>query len=201
VNVSSQPESRNTPSPTANQPASNTVVTTYAPSNTPPPISASQKAFESYQSGLQKFEAGDVMGAIDAYLESVRLEPRSAEVQMNLGHAYLTVKKDKEAMKAFAEAVRLNPQLAEAYYGLGFVSFRSRRFRDALDAFKRAAALNPDMPKAHYGLALAYVELDRMDDMLQEYRILQRLDSKLASKLAKALPDVDFSCKVSRFCR
>jgi TolA-binding protein len=202
VNVSSQPESRKTPAPPETEPASNTVVTIHAPSSTAPPaISETQKAFEMYQSGLQKFEAGDVNGAIDAYLESIRLEPGSAVYQMNLGQAYVTLKKDKEAMKAFREAIRLNPQLAEAFYGLGFASFRSSKYREAVDAFKRAAALSPDMPKVHYGLAMAYVELDKMDEMIQEYRILQRLDSKLAAKLTKSLPDVNFSCMGTRYCK
>ena len=202
VNVSSQPESRKTSAPPETEPASNTVVTIHAPSITAPPaISETQKAFEIYQSGLQKFDAGDVKGAIDSYLESVRLEPASAVYQMNLGHAYVTLKKDKEAMKAFREAVRLNPELAEAFYGLGFASFRSSKYREAVDAFKRAAALSPDMAKVHFGLAMAYVELDKMDEMIQEYRILQRLDSKLAAKLTKSLPDVDFSCMGTRYCK
>jgi tetratricopeptide (TPR) repeat protein len=97
--------------------------------------------------------------------------------------------------------VKLNPELAEAFYGLGFASFRSSKYREALDAFKRAAALSPDMAKAHYGLAMAYVELERVDEVVQEYRILQRLDSKLAAKLAKAFPGLDFNCKGSRPCR
>jgi len=141
-----------------------------------------------------------VNAAIDAYVESLNFEPASAEVQMNLGHAYLTIKKDKDAMKAFKEAVRLNPELAEAYYGLGFVSFRSAKFREAADAFKKAITLIPDMAKAHYGLALAYIELQKMDDMIQEYRILQRLDGKLAAKLSQAFPDVD-RCRGTRYCR
>jgi TolA-binding protein len=202
VNVSSQPESREAPAPPESETATNAVITINAPSSSAPPaISETQKAFDMYQSGLQKFEAGDVNGAIAAYLESIRLEPASAVYQMNLGHAYVTLKKDKEAMKAFREAIRLNPQLAEAFYGLGFASFRSSKYREAVDAFKRAAALSPDMPKVHYGLAMAYVELDKMDEMIQEYRILQRLDSKLAAKLTKALPDVNFSCMGTRYCK
>ena len=208
VNVGSQPELRKSPSGPETGPTSNPVVAINAPSNTEPisatntaSVSGAQKAYESYQSGLQKFEAGDVKGAIDAYLESVRLEPMSAVYQTNLGHAYVTLKKDKEAMKAFREAVKLNPELAEAFYGLGFASFRSSKYRDAMDAFKRATVLSPDMAKAHYGLAMAYVELDRMDAVIQEYRILQRLDSKLAAKLTKSLPDVDFSCVGTRYCR
>ena len=164
-------------------------------------IPSSTKAMEIYKIGRQRFEAGDVSAAIDAYLESNRLLPGSAEVQLNLGHAYLTLKKDKDATKAFKEAVKLNPQMAEAYYGLGFVSFRSTKHRDAADAFKKATMLSPDMAKAHYGLALAYIQLDKMDEMIQVYRVLQRLDAKLALKVSEAFPDVHFNCPGTRYCR
>lgn len=161
------------------------------------------KALEFYRLGRQRFEAGDVSSAITAYLESITLEPNSAEIHMNLGHAYLTSKKDKDAVKAFKEAVRLNPELAEAYYGLGFVSFRLTRFKDAMEAFKKATELSPNMAKAHYGLALVYQELGKLDLLVQEQRLLQRLDSKLANKLVQAFSEVDFSCRQTgtRYCR
>ena len=199
TNHSLQPEASNTTAADGGQPLANAVI--IPPESTAPPSSTQKNFFEIYQSGLQKFNAGDVKGAIDLYLESIKLEPNSAELQMNLGQAYVTLKKDKEAMKAFTEAVRLNPELAEAFYGLGFSSFRANKYRDALDAFKKAVVLSPDMAKAHYGLAVVYIQLDKMDEMIQEYRIVQRLDSKLAAKLAKAFPDVDFSCKGTRYCR
>ena len=192
---------KKTETETVRPPTANTT----APANTSassslaaPPVA---KATELYYLGRQRFDTGDVPAAIDAYLESVKLEPNSAEVHLNLGLAYLTLKKDKEAMKVFRDAVRLNPELAEAYYGLGFASFRANKHRDAMEAFKKAISLIPDMAKAHYGLALAYIELNKLDEMLQEYRILQRLDSKLATKLTKSFPDFDFSCQAARYCR
>jgi len=169
-------------------------------SSAPPNSSVAAKAFEMYEKGRQQFEAGDVKAAIDSYLESLRLEPSSAEVQMNLGHAYMTTKKDKDAMKAFKEAVRLNPELAEGFYGLGFVAFRSKNYGAAADAFKKAIVVSPDMAKAHYGLALAYIEMQKLDDMIHEYRILQRLDAQLAAKLAQSIPDVR-RCEGTAYCR
>ena len=169
-------------------------------SSAPPNSSLSTKAYEMYEIGRRQFETGDVKGAIDSYLESLRLEPASAEVQMNLGHAYLTTKKDKDAMKAFKEAVRLNPELAEGFYGLAFVSFRSKNYREAMDGFKKAIVISPDMAKAHYGLALTYIELQKLDDMIHEYRILQRLDATLAAKLAQSIPDIR-RCEGTAYCR
>jgi len=182
------------------QPVASSTGSGNAVSSAPPNSSVAAKAFEMYETGRRQFEAGDAKAAIDSYLESLRLEPSSAEVQMNLGHAYLTTKKDKDAMKAFKEAVRLNPELAEGFYGLGFVAFRSKNYRDAMDAFKKAIVLSPDMAKAHYGLALAYIEMQKLDDMIHEYRILQRLDAQLAAKLAQSFPDVR-RCEGTAYCR
>ena len=182
------------------QPEANGTGSGSAVSSTPSNSSVAAKAYELYETGRRQFEAGDMKAAIDSYLESLRLEPSSAEVQMNLGHAYLTTKKDKDAMKAFKEAVRLNPELAEGFYGLGFVSFRSKNYRDAIDAFKKAIAVSPDMAKAHYGLALAYIEMQKLDDMIHEYRILQRLDAQLAAKLAQSIPDIR-RCEGTAYCR
>jgi len=116
------------------------------------------------------------------------------------GHEFLKAQKDREAIKAFKESIKLNPNTAETYYGLGFSSFRLGRFKDAADAFKKATTLNPNMAKAHYGLSLAYQELGNTSALLDEYRILERLDKVLARKLAQTFPQYNFSCRLIRGC-
>ena len=139
-------------------------------------------------------------GAVESYLQSIKLEPGSAEVFLNLGHAYLKLEKDRDAIKAFKESVKLNSENAETHYGLGFAYFRSHKFREAADAFKKATELSPKMAKAHYGLALAYQETGYTHGLLAEYRILERLDTSLAKKLAQTFPQFNFSCRVLNGC-
>ncbi|HKG45964.1 MAG TPA: tetratricopeptide repeat protein [Pyrinomonadaceae bacterium] len=116
------------------------------------------------------------------------------------GREFLSLQKDREAIKAFKESVKLNPNVAEAHYGLGFSNFRMGRFRDAVDAFKKATQLEPQMAKAHYGLSLAYQELGMEKQLLDEYRILQTLDKTLAKKLAQTFPQFNFSCRALQGC-
>ena len=130
-----------------------------------------------YLTGRSQFDAGDVRAAVQSYLQSIKLEPGSAEVFLNLGHAYLKLDKDRDAINAFKSSVKLNPEVAEAFYGLGFASFRANRFRDAADAFKKATTLSKRMSKAHYGLALSYQEMGNIHGMMAEYRILETLDA------------------------
>ncbi len=116
------------------------------------------------------------------------------------GRDFLAQHKDREAIKAFKESIKLNPNDAETQYGLGFANFRMGRFRDAADAFKKATVLVPHMAKAHYGLSLAYQELGMEKQLIDEYRILQTLDSMLAKKLAQTFPQYNFSCRVVQGC-
>jgi tetratricopeptide (TPR) repeat protein len=157
-------------------------------------------AFTLYSAGRDRFDAGDAPGAIDSFLQSIKLEPRSAEVHLSLGHAYLRLQKDREAIKAFKESIKLNPRNAETHYGLGFANFRLARFREAADEFKKATTLEPKMAKAHYGLSLAYQELGMESGLMEEYRILETLDRSLAKKLAQTFPQFNFSCRLVRGC-
>ena len=155
---------------------------------------------EANKTGLELFEMGDFKGAADAFLRSIELERNSAEVHLNLGHAYLKLSKNNDAAKAFKECTRLNPQMVDGHYGFGLASFRMRRFPDAANAFKRAISLRPTLAKAHYGLALSYRELRDERGVTDEYKILQTLDPGLAKQLAKTFTVVRFPCKVPPFC-
>lgn len=171
------------------------------PPAVPKPIITNEKrAYDLYINGRYQFEAGDTRGAIDSYLESLKLEAGSAEIYLNLGHAYLKLEKNTDAIKAFKESVTLNPDVAETQYGLGFANFRIGRFKDAADAFRKATTLNPQMAKAHYGLSLAYQEMGNTQGLLQEHRILERLDRSLAHKLEQTFPQYNFSCRLTVGC-
>ena len=179
-----------------------------APAETPAPkpvpvsaaIPTTTAANELYLTGRNRFDTGDVNGAVDAYLESIKLEAKSAEVFFNLAYAYLKLEKNNDAIKAFKQSIKLNAEKPETHYGLGLAAFRGRRFKEASDAFKKATILNPEMAKAHYGLSLAYQELGDQKGVLDEYRILERLDKSLAKKLAQTFPQYNFSCRRTQGC-
>jgi tetratricopeptide (TPR) repeat protein len=175
-----------------------------APAPKPVPVSAAipitTAANELYLTGRNRFDTGDVNGAVDAYLESIKLEAKSAEVFFNLAYAYLKLEKNNDAIKAFKQSIKLNAEKPETHYGLGLAAFRGRRFKEASDAFKKATILNPEMAKAHYGLSLAYQELGDQKGVLDEYRILERLDKSLAKKLAQTFPQYNFSCRRTQGC-
>jgi Flp pilus assembly protein TadD len=158
-------------------------------------VPITSEANDLYLTGRNRFESGDVTGAVDAYLQSIKLEPKSAEVYFNLAYAYLKLEKNNDAGKAFKQSIKLNPEKPEAAYGLGLAEFRIGRFANAADAFKRAVFLEPKMAKAHFGLSLAYQELGDTRGVLEQYRILETLDKSLARKLMETFPKYNFSCR------
>jgi len=119
----------------------------------------------------------------------------SADAQLALGYEFLKQQNDREAIKAFKISIKLNPNNTESYYGLGFSNFRLGKFRDAADAFKKATVLSPTMAKAHYGLALAYQELGMEAQLMEQYRILEKLDRTLAKKLEQTFPQGNIPCR------
>jgi tetratricopeptide (TPR) repeat protein len=174
-----------------------------SPVNLKPPdnVTTQKAAIDYYHTGLARLNDGDVKGAVEAYLASIKLEPKSAQVFFSLGSAYLKLDKNNDAAKALKQAVKLNPDLAEAQYGLGLAFFRLKRYPDAVAAFKKATNLSPKMAKAHFGLGAAYNELRETDSMLKEYRILEELDKDLAKKLAQTFPSNNLGCRLAPLCR
>jgi tetratricopeptide (TPR) repeat protein len=162
---------------------------------------AAVKGYEYFEAGRQRFNEGDLKGAVAAYLQSIELQPDSVEAHLSLGLTYLKMGKNKDAAKAFKESVRLGPEVAEAQYGLGLAYFRLARQRDAAEAFKRATTLSPKMAKAHYGLALAYQELGKTDALTEEFRILQTLDAALAKQLSMTFPESIVPCNSASRCK
>lgn len=160
-----------------------------------------KNAIELYRTGRERFDTGDFKAAADAFTRSIEAEPAAAEVHLNLGLAYLKLKKHAEAVKAFKQAIRLEPNLVEAHYGLGLEYFNVARYKDSADAFKEATRLSPNMAKNHYALALAYQELGKDDLVVEEYKVLQRLDAGLAQRLSKTFPDFNLPCRVPPYCK
>ncbi len=163
--------------------------------------SAQRLALNYHKTGRQLFEAGDSKAAVQAYLQSIELEPKSADVQLSLGQAYLKLQKDKEAVKALEESVRLNPKSPEAQYGLGLAYFRKGRNKEAGDAFTKAIILLPNMAKAHYGLGKVYQELGEQDAVLGEYNLLKTLDARLAKQLVETFSGFSSPCHAAPFCK
>jgi tetratricopeptide (TPR) repeat protein len=100
------------------------------------------------------FEDGQVDRAIAEYTESLRLDPRSAQTQYNLGIALSVRGRRTEAIAAFEAALAIDSNYAQAHNNLGALLQLVGRQESALEHYRRAIALRPDNVEAHLNLGL-----------------------------------------------
>ena len=54
---------------------------------------------------------------------------------------------------------------------------------EEIKIYKQEAEKNPDDAEAHYNLGVAYLQLNDRDSAIDQYKILKKLDTRLANKL------------------
>jgi len=91
------------------------------------------------------------------------------------------------AAREFRSSTDKNPTLLEAWSGLGWVLRQNQKWDDAVDAYNRVLAIEPNFTAAVEGRAEAFLALDRTEEVLQAYSILERADAKNAEQLLTAV--------------
>lgn len=139
-----------------------------------------------YEQAVKSHKAGDDARAVLALEEAVRLRPDYAKAFIGLGTSYYFLGRYQEALLASKEAVRLQPN-AHAQTVLGWVYEALGRYQEAIASYQEAIRLQPDSAPAHASLGLAYLSLGNRIAALEEYKVLQRLDPKMAEALFKKI--------------
>jgi tetratricopeptide (TPR) repeat protein len=121
--------------------------------------------------------------AIDAYQQTIKLNPDLAEAPNNLGIVYGKLGRLPEAIDAFSQAIIIDPDYVKAHYNLGVAYDKLDRLPQAIDAYKQAIKIKPDLAEAHNKLGVAYLVVGDKNSALAEYNILKSLNSQLANNL------------------
>jgi tetratricopeptide (TPR) repeat protein len=109
--------------------------------------------------GNAQYEAGDVDGAKDAYLEAIAVDYLSGDAHFGLGLVEFGRGDFQAALFAFNEVTRLFPERFDGHFNRGVTLARLRRPADAAAAFARAldeasaSASEAERLNAHIGLA------------------------------------------------
>jgi eukaryotic-like serine/threonine-protein kinase len=84
------------------------------PSPTPEPAAEAMTPYDAaFAEGRRRFLANDVAGAIESFEEAARLSPRSAEVQKQLGRAYMRAGDTARSVAAYRRYLELAPDAAD----------------------------------------------------------------------------------------
>src|SRR6185436_2241257 len=66
-------------------------------------------AEESFARGVQLHQAGDILGAIEAYQEALQQEPNRIDARSNLGAAFVRLGRYDEAVREYRRALEIDP--------------------------------------------------------------------------------------------
>ena len=102
-----------------------------------------QPAADPMARGRARLEQGDFEGAIAAFSDALRANPRAADAYYHRAVAYHRKGSSDRAIADYSEAIRLDPRLSGAYCGRGFAYHQKRDYRRAI-ASRRRAPLDHD---------------------------------------------------------
>jgi tetratricopeptide (TPR) repeat protein len=128
-----------------------------------------------------------VSGLILLLFSFRKFREADARTLFNLGHAYRRSGRYKEAIEAFKRSIAQKPNDAWTYYGLGFVYVQLSHLQEAIEVYQKAIRLEPDFSYAHMNLGFTYFLTGDKENTLKEYKILKKLNLKLADKLLKMI--------------
>lgn len=134
-----------------------------------------------FERATQLHQAGDLQGAVRAYLAILNTNPTRVDVRSNLGAAYSALGRYEEAIEQYKRALSIDGSNYPIRFNLALAYYKAAWFNDAaaeLERFIAAAPNDPTTTNARVVLADCLVRLG-------EYRkVIQAL-----SPLADADPD------------
>jgi Flp pilus assembly protein TadD len=125
-------------------------------------------------------QAGDNARALVLYREAVRIEPRYAVSQYNLGLCLIGLGMKDQAFEHLAAAARLDPGNPDAQFNLGVFFSQNRRWPDAERCFEATLRLRPGFAPARVRLAQALEKQGKFPGAAAQYRDALRLSPGLA---------------------
>jgi tetratricopeptide (TPR) repeat protein len=143
-----------------------------------PGPNADAKAYVEF--GASNGQRGDLEGAVKAFEQAIRLDPKFAPAYYNLGYAKSLQGKTDEAVQNYDKAIELDPNYRDAYNQRGNLKGRHGDFAGAIPDFQQVVRIAPDYPQAHYNLGHVYYFTGDLDNATKELNQALTLDPKLS---------------------
>ena len=134
--------------------------------------------------GVSLNRVGRNREAVSSFQSALAKRPNDPELHREYGLALYTLNRCAEAEKMINTALQLRPNDGAAHYYLGNVQLCQKQVHKAMASFKESIRFDPDNPLPHFAFGMASIEYLRdKPAALDEYKILQKLDPKLAKEL------------------
>lgn len=120
-----------------------------------------------YVRGLSNAQLSDKSIAVGR--EAVEKFPRSYELRLALGDAYLKAREYDKALAFYNNARRFRPEAAEAFIKIAELLIQQDRHQEAAENFRVAAQLNKEYPEAWLKAAQSYRKSGNKDEAIFAY--------------------------------
>ena len=112
---------------------------------------------------------GKTEKAIDAYQQSIQLNPFRDDTHVTLGNLYFSLGRTKEAEKEYKSAIKLNPS-ATSYYSLGQTYLELEQYGQAEAQFNMVKRLAPQHGSGDFGIGLVRSREQRYEDAINSFK-------------------------------
>ena len=113
----------------------------------------------------------DAPAVADTLLQqAIGLKP-AADFQLTRAHAFLALKRPRDAAEAAKLVLRARPHSAEAFQVLGHAQNDGGQPEQALDAYRTALRLDPALPDLHNNIGMALRQMHRLAEAEQQLRL------------------------------
>nr|WP_267915313.1 tetratricopeptide repeat protein [Borreliella afzelii] len=107
-----------------------------------------------YKLGIIRFKLKKYEHSIEAFNQTIRLDPKHKKAHNNKGIALILLNKNKQAIESFEKAIQIDKNYDTAYYQKGIAEEKTGDMQQAFVSFKNAYDLNK---KLNYALKAGIV--------------------------------------------
>ena len=122
-----------------------------------------------FHRGILKAQSGLSQEALQLFNEALKINPRSAEVNLNLGNVLAETARPEEALVSYDNALAIRPEFAEALYCRGNALQTLKRHEEALASYDRALAIVPGRAEILGNRGNPLHDLKRYEEALASY--------------------------------
>lgn len=148
-----------------------------------------------YSLGMMALGVGDYAVAEKRLRAAFDIDPRWADVPLQLAKAQMSQDKPRAAVLTLDTYLKLVPGDAEAWCQLGQAYQKLGEFNNAKRCHLTAIDVDPDSIEAHYGVAKALRELGAAEEAREYFERFRQLRSSMTASVRSnkaALADEDF---------
>ena len=105
---------------------------------------AQQDALSFYNSGIDKFEEGNMLGAIKDFDSAIVRNPKLAEAYWGRGSVFAQLEQHNKALKDLNQCILIDPGVGDAFYNRAYVFMALGEQQKALNDLNMYILLNPN---------------------------------------------------------